>query len=259
MFIRFIFVVLVIFSVGVQAKPLDQSHAAWDKLLRSTVHLLADGKQTRVDYKEVQKRAAELRAVLDEYSRVNYAQFNTWSRPQQMAFLINSYNAFTVQLVLTGYPEISSIRDLGSPWKKRFFTLLEEERNLDWIEHDQLRARYSDPRVHASINCASIGCPSLRGEAFVADRLNAQLDDSFRNFLRDRTKNRVSQGRIEASAIFDWFGKDFRTDGIGSLEEFFSKYANDLTDLPGEQAQIKEGKMSVDFTDYDWNLNDYRR
>lgn len=252
------FLMLVFISLGVQAKPLDQSHAAWDKLLRSTVHLLPDGRQTRVNYREVQKREAELRSVLDEYSRVDYAQFNAWSRAQQMAFLINSYNAFTVQLVLTGYPEISSIRDLGSPWKKRFFTLLEEERNLDWIEHDQLRARYSDPRVHACINCASIGCPSLRREAFVAERLNAQLEDSFRSFLRDRTKNRVRQARIEASAIFDWFGQDFKTDGVGSLEELFAKYADALTDLPLEQAQIKARKMPFEFMDYDWSLNDYR-
>jgi hypothetical protein len=60
-----------------------------------------------------------------------------------MAFLINAYNAFTVELILTRYPDLKSIKDLGSllqtPWKKKFFTLLGEQRHLDWVEHEQLR------------------------------------------------------------------------------------------------------------------------
>ena len=124
-------------------------------------------------------------------SAVPPAEFERWSREQQMAFLVNAYNAFTVELILTRWPDLKSIKDLGSllqsPWKKKFFVLLGEERHLDWIEHEQLRPRYQDPRVHAAVNCASIGCPALRPEAFVAPRLDAQFDDGMQRFMSDRT------------------------------------------------------------------------
>lgn len=121
-----------------------------------------------------------------------------------MAFLINAYNAYTVEWILTRYPNLKSIKDLGSflqsPWQKKFFSLLGEERHLDWIEHEQLPPLYSDPRVHAAVNCASIGRPALRNEAFTATRLEAQLEDGMQRFLADRTRNRVKGGQLD----YDW-------------------------------------------------------
>ena len=105
------------------------------------------------------------------------------------AFLINAYNAFTVELILTRYPKLASIGDLGSllqnPWKLKFIKLLDTQMSLDNIEHDTLRARgrYDDPRVHFAVNCASIGCPMLREEGFVAERLDAQLDEQTGRFM----------------------------------------------------------------------------
>jgi len=59
--------------------------------------------------------------------------------PQQLAFLINAHNAFTVELILTRYPDVASIKDLGSlvqsPWKKQFFPLLGVTRSLAELEH----------------------------------------------------------------------------------------------------------------------------
>ena len=98
-----------------------------------------------------------------------------------MAFLINAYNAFTVEKILTRYPELRSIRDFGklfgNPFKDEFFTLFGRRASLDWIEHEMLRKTYREPRVHFALNCASIGCPMLRAEAYVAARLEAQLED----------------------------------------------------------------------------------
>lgn len=108
-----------------------------------------------------------------------------------MAILINAYNAFTVELVVTAWTKVNSSKDLGSllrsPWRRPFFTMLGARRTLDWVEHEQLRPRCGEPRIHAAVNCASIGCPALRPEAFVAARLDAQLDDSMRRFLAERT------------------------------------------------------------------------
>ena len=49
--------------------------------------------------------------------------------------------------------------------------------SLDNIEHGTLRKKYNDPRIHFALVCASISCPRLRNEAYMADKLDAQLDD----------------------------------------------------------------------------------
>lgn len=73
---------------------------------------LPDGKQPRVNDCGFAADRAALRAVLDRFSAVPRASFDGWSRPQQMAFLINADNGFTVQLVLTQYPDLKSLNDL---------------------------------------------------------------------------------------------------------------------------------------------------
>lgn len=243
----------------------DHGYAAWDALLKKHVRWLPDGKQSRANYKGFAADRAALKAVLDSFSAVPKATFDGWSRPQQMAFLINAYNAFTVELILTRYPDLKSIKDLGSiiqsPWKKRFFTLLGEQRHLDWIEHEQLRPRYNEPRVHAAVNCASIGCPALRDEAFTAANLEAQLEDGMRRFMGDRTRNRVKGDKVEVSSIFKWFGEDFEKGhgGFNAVQDVFAKYAELLSDVPAEQAALKARSLAVSHLDYDWSLNDAGR
>lgn len=243
----------------------DHGYAAWDALLKKHVRWLPDGKQSRAHYKGFAADRAALKTVLDTMSAVPKATFDGWSRPQQMAFLINAYNAFTVELILTKYPDLKSIKDLGSllqsPWKKKFFTLLGEERHLDWIEHEQLRPRYNEPRVHAAVNCASIGCPALRDEAFTAAKLEAQLEDGMRRFMADRTRNRVQGDRVEVSSIFKWFREDFEKGhgGFRQLEDVFAKYAELMSDVPAKQAALKAKSLRVSHLDYDWSLNDAGR
>ena len=192
---------------------LDHNYAAWDALLKKHVRWLSDNKQSRVDYKAFLSDRPALKKVLAEWSAVPAASFASFTREQRMAFLINAYNGFTVELILTKYPDLKSIKELGgliqSPWKKKFFPLLGEDRYLDWIEHEQLRPNYADPRVHGAVNCASIGCPALRPEAFTATRLDSQLDDGMLRFMGDPTRNRFANGKAEISAIFRWFREDF--------------------------------------------------
>jgi Protein of unknown function, DUF547 len=239
----------------------DPGHAGWDGLLKKHVRWLPDGKQSRVDYDGFKAERAALKKVLDAMSAVTPAEFERWSRAQQMAFLVNAYNAFTVELILTRWPELKSIKDLGSllqsPWKKKFFVLLGDERHLDWIEHEQLRARYKDPRVHAAVNCASIGCPALRPEAFTAARLDAQFDDGMQRFMADRTRNRVAGGKLEVSLIFKWFRADFEQGqmGFNQLEDLFARYAAQLSDQPEEQRKLRERALQPSFLDYDWSIN----
>ena len=259
-------------STGISAKftfsqqnTLDTRYTAWDALLKKHVRWLPDGVQSRVDYKGFAADRAALQQVLAQWSAVTPAQFQALPKPEQMAFLINAYNGFTVELILTQYPKLKSIKDLGSfiqsPWKKKFFKLLGEDRHLDWIEHEQLRPNYAEPRIHAAVNCASIGCPALRDEAFTAATLDAQLEDGMKRFMSDRTRNRVANGQLEVSSIFKWFKEDFEKGhrGLNKLEDVFARYATQLTSNPAEQAKLKDRSMRITHLDYDWALNDVGR
>ena len=243
------------------AQPFDHAFTTWNELVQQHVHWLPGRVASQVDYAGFAADRGRLKTALDAMSAVPVTEFERWSRPQQLAFLINAYNAFTVELVLTGWPKLASIKDLGSfirsPWKTPFFTLLGATRHLDWIEHEQLRPRYAEPRLHTAVNCASIGCPALRPEAFVASRLDAQLDDSLRRFLADRTRNRVAAGRLEVSAIFKWYRQDFERGhgGFRRLEDVFAKYADQLAGDVREQEAVRAAALPITFLDYDWSLN----
>jgi hypothetical protein len=244
------------------SQTFDHSYAAWEVLLKKHVRWLPDNKQSRVNYKGFAADRAELGKVLEGLSAVSQVQFNTFSKEQQMAFLINAYNAFTVEVILTKYPDLKSIKDLGvfgrGPWKNEFFTLLGAKRHLDWIEHEQLRPKYAEPRVHVAVNCASIGCPALFPEAFTAPKLDAMLEDGMRRFLGDRTRNRYEGGKLQVSNIFKWFKEDFEkgNKGFAKLEDVFAKYADLLTPDETARNQIKAKSVAISHLDYDWSLND---
>jgi hypothetical protein len=244
----------------------DHQHAAWTTLLKKHVVLLDGGKATQIRYAGMASDRAALQNYLASLSNVGASTFEAFTKPQQMAFLINAYNAYTVELILTRYPKLASIKELGSllqsPWKKEFVPLLGKTLSLDGIEHEQLRqrGRFDDPRVHFAVNCASIGCPALREEAFVAERLDAQLEEQARRFMSDRSRNRwnATKQQLEVSKIFDWYGEDFRLGhkGVTSLAAFFARYADLLAEAPADRDRIRAMTAKVDFLDYDWKLND---
>jgi hypothetical protein len=258
---------LVLWSGSVLANAaFDHDHKAWTALLQKHVVLVEEGNATRVDYAGFKADQGALSAYLESLSRVPAATYQTWSRDQQLAFLINAYNAYTVDLILTRYPDLKSIRDLGSlfssPWKRRFIDLLGESRSLDNIEHDMIREPgvFDEPRIHAAVNCASIGCPALRHEAFVAEHLNAQLQDSLERFLSDRSRNRYNpeSKTLEVSKIFDWYGKDWDSSrsSYNGIRDLFAQHAERLAQQPSDQDLIRKQQPRVRFLDYDWALND---
>jgi len=253
-------------ALAFPAAAFDHAYAAWDALLKQHVRYVSDGHASRVDYTGLQRDAARLGAVLDDFQKVTRPEFDGWTRPQQEAFLINAYNAFTVKKILTRYPDIKSIRDFGTifgnPWKDKFFTLFGAPATLDMIEQDMLRKPgvYDEPRIHFAVVCASIGCPMLKSEAFTADRLDAQLEDGIRRFLSDRSRNRydAGTGKLEVSRIFDWYGGDFEKGnrGYASVKATLAKYADLLADRPEDRAAVQAQRAEVSFLDYDWSLND---
>ncbi|WP_300338213.1 DUF547 domain-containing protein [Accumulibacter sp.] len=255
-------------ATATAANAFDHRHAAWDALLAKHVRVLDGGNASQVRYTGMQVDRALLAAYLASLSAVTEADYASWSRSLRLAFLINAYNAFTVELVLGKYPDLKSIKDLGSlfqsPWKKTFISLLGQQRSLDDVEHALIRApgAFDDPRIHVALVCASVGCPMLRNEAFTGERLDAQLEDAMRRFFADRSRNRFdsANGKLQVSKIFDWYGKDFAQGyaGFHTLAATFARYAEQLADTPGARARVRSGDYRLEFLDYDWRLNDAR-
>ena len=190
---------------------------------------------------------------LDQYLEVlENTDVKKLSRDERFAFYINAYNAWTIKLILTGYPGIKSIKDLGSifksPWKKQIARINGDIITLDHIEHDILRPRFKDPRVHFAVNCASKGCPPLRPEPYRADILEQQLDEMTQAFINDSRRNRLEGRTLYVSSIFKWFSEDFNNDVV----DFFLKYAQG--DLK-KKLEKSKSNIKVKYLDYDWSLN----
>ena len=252
---------LALLTGSAQAAAFD--HGAWDALLKQHVVVIEGGQATQADYAGFARDRAKLKAYLGSLSAVSRSTFDGWPKPERLAFLINAYNAWTVEYILTKYPDIKSIKDLGSilqsPWKKKFIPLFGQTVALDDIEHGMIRAAdvYAEPRIHFAVNCASIGCPALRAEAFNAEKISTQLDDSARSFLADRSRNRLANGKLELSSIFKWYREDFERGwgGYKSLFQFLGDYAPALGLSAADTQKLKTKSMPLSFLDYDWRLN----
>ena len=202
-----------------------------------------------VDYQGFKNAEVQLDQYLKSLEKTDTKML---SRDEQFAFYVNAYNAWTIKLILTHYPGIKSIKDLGSifksPWKKKFVLIDGDITTLDHIEHGILRPRFKDPRVHFAVNCASKGCPPLRSEPYHADVLEQQLDEMTRAFINDPRRYRLEGQTLYVSRIFKWFPEDFNDDVVG----FFYTYAHEALK---KQLEDNKGKISIKYMDYDWSLN----
>lgn len=238
----------LLFGLPAMAGDFDHKHQSFTDILQKRV--VVDGALSRVDYAGLRQDPAPLNAYLAQLSAVTAEEFSHWKRAEQMAFLINAYNAFTLKLIVDN-PPVASIKDLGSlfqgPWSKPFFNLFGKPSTLDNVEHDALRRNYSEPRLHFILNCASIGCPMLPDHAVTADELETQLETQTRLFLSDTSRNRVDEARrtLTLSPIFNWYEDDFDK-ASGSVPAFVSRY------LP---LAADPSDYDVEYSRYDWSLN----
>ncbi len=211
-------------------------HYSWNLLLKKYV-----SPNGNVNYMEWKKQGEE---QLDNYLSLllkNPPQ-EFWTKGQKLAYWINTYNAFTVKLILDNYP-VKSIRDIKNPWKKEIYVNGDKKYSLEDIEHNILR-KMDEPRIHFAINCASKSCPKLENKAFTSYNINQELEKVTKDFLKDSSKNNITKDEIALSKIFLWFAEDFGD--TNSLLLFIQKY----TDTP----ITKSTKLS--YLTYDWDLNE---
>ncbi len=221
------------------AQEFDQNHSLFDGVVKAHV---AKG---RVDYKALKAAPQGLDQYLDGLAAVPEAQFRAWTEPRQIAFLANLYNAATLKMILDHYP-VKSIKDIGSifkgPWDQPVVRLFGNTITLNNLEHGILRKDYHEPRLHMALVCAAKGCPPLRSEAYVGERLDEQLSDQSRIYLASPAGFQLdrAKGEVRISSIFKWYGGDF-----ASVPAFVTQYSGQNVD-----------GLKIRYLDYDWSLND---
>jgi len=225
--------------------------AAWGRALEAHTREISGPIGVAVDYRALGEDPA-WREVVGSLGGCRPAQLA--SRAERLAFWINAYNILAIEMVLDHHP-VESIRDIGwflqPVWGKEAGTIGGRAYSLDEIEHEILRPM-GEPRIHGAIVCASVSCPPLRREPYVAKRLDAQLDENLRRWLADpQTGARLEGGTLYLSKVFDWFSEDFEP--AGGVVAFVRPY------LPEAMRRRLPAEPRVRFLDYDWTLNSAAR
>jgi hypothetical protein len=234
----------------------EPDYSTWNRLLR-TYYDPARG----MDYAHLKSGdAAALEQLRHYLSRANIGSLTS---KQQLAYWINLYNVSVVSTVVEHYP-VKSIRDISTDpiiglnvFEKETVPFGSGQISLNTIENEKIRNGFHDPRIHFAINCAARSCPPIRPEAYVGERVDAQLDDQVRKFVAGpavRIETRDGKMIMHTTKIMDWFGEDFEKWGGGKVP-FLRRY------LPPKRAHLlpQSGNVTIKFDHYDWSLDDWRR
>jgi hypothetical protein len=239
-----------IFFITQQATSAEIDNTFWDSyqdILNSAVTVneftSIDGEfgHASVDYEKIKKDPR-----LQEKIGNQLEKLGTVEAPEEtshkLAFWINAYNFFTIVDVVNNYP-ITGMKKIG--WKDKHHKVEGTLYSLDNIEHNVIRP-LEDPRIHFAINCASVGCPSLKVEIFDGNQIDTQLNKVVVNALKNPLHLRMVNNRLNATQLFNWFSKDFESGGYGGVADFVKRFA------PKRLVGIHQIEKKIK---YDWNLN----
>ncbi|HEX8371990.1 MAG TPA: DUF547 domain-containing protein [Chthoniobacterales bacterium] len=241
---KLLLLLLLSFVVSVQAAP-----EKWEGRYRELLGKYSTSKGVR--YADWKANPADLQALGEITATIAKTDPSKLTKPEQLAFYINAYNAWTLHNVLAAYP-IKSIRDvypIFGFFTRKTITVAGEKMSLNHLEKDIIIAKFREPRIHAAVNCASRSCPVLANESYTAQKLDKQLDAAFSLFVNqnplgvawDKKKNSAA-----ISSIFKWYADDFKP--AGGAVPFINQFRKDK--LPAD--------VKVTYQDYDWTLNDAR-
>jgi hypothetical protein len=234
------------------------SYESYRKILQTNVNA-----QGFVDYSALQANPQPLKDVVAQLGSVVPSTYTAWGDPDKIAFLINAYNAITLESIINQKPLKNSIKDIFGVWNFAKHTVAGEAKTLDDIEHNTLRKNFNEPRIHAALVCAAISCPSLRREPYTGAKLNEQLDDQVRQWLSSDRGLKIdrAQNQVSVSSIFKWFGEDWQK-SYGAPDKFVGKPAeravlNFISRYvrSEDRSYLTQGGYKLKYLNYDWSLN----
>jgi len=211
-------------------------HVSWDLLLKK--HVDAEG---YVDYKGFQGDREALTSYLRMLSENEPSE--SWSVQELLAYYINTYNAYTVNLILDNYP-LQSIKEINGAWTKAIIPIGNKNLSLGGLENGILR-KMNEPRIHFAINCASYSCPMLLNEAYTAQQIDTQLEEVTVAFINS-DKNEITETVTNISSIFDWYKKDFKVNGEVNVRGYINNFS---------KIKINE-LVPMKYKEYNWDLNE---
>ncbi len=231
--------ILLLFVTILTCSQINAQTSIFNDLLQK--HVSNDG---FVDYKSFKTDKPKLETYIAYLEKTT--PDNSWSANKQKAFWINAYNAYTINLILENYP-LKSIMDIKkdgkTAWKIPFAKVGGKTYTLDHIEHEILRKKLFDPKIHVGVNCASGSCPKLGNVAFTEENVEAELTKLMKAFVNDPTRNKLGKKKVQISEIFNWFEVDFTKNG--SVIDYLNKYS---------ETEIKSN-AKISYLKYDWSLN----
>ncbi|MFT6407191.1 MAG: hypothetical protein ACJAQ6_000601 [Arenicella sp.] len=238
-----------------EASTRQVSHQAWQDILDKYLDTEHASGVNRFDYAALKKTDRKrLGGYLDSLQAIDPSRL---SRAEQFPYWVNLYNALTVQVVLQNFPvdSIRSIRFWASPfgpWDKNLLRIKNKKLSLNDIEHGILRPIWKDPRIHFAVNCASIGCPNLIGQAFSAVNSEQLMEAAASDFINHSRALEIRGDAVKLSSIFDWYGADF-----GANESEIMDYIGRYLDRSSKAVEGRSKFSSITKFEYhyDWVLN----
>ncbi|MDA2921263.1 DUF547 domain-containing protein [Desulfobacterota bacterium AH_259_B03_O07] len=265
---------IVYFAIsGEETNRFDQRHSIYDSLLKEHVQ------DAKVNYRGIINSSEKFNEYIMQLGSISQEAYQNWTDEEKLAFWINAYNAFTIKAIIDNYPikrnyslvglflPSNSIRQISGVWTDLQFRAVGRNVTLGEIEHEILRKEFNEPRIHFAINCASMGCPDLRNEAYRPDIIYDQLESQSIDYVNNQEKGvriDTENSKVQFSQIFNWFGDDF-VESYGNTKLFEERSFKEKAILnfvlkylksEGERDYLKRNGFSISYLDYDWSLNE---
>ncbi len=229
-----------------------------------------------VNYKQLKAHREKLDTFVTTMSKLDPSSYNRWREKEKIAFWLNTYNALTLKVIIDNYPikpsffrsriyPKNSIRQIPGVWDKMTFNVMGKDLTLEHIEHNVLRKKFDEPRIHVAMVCAALSCPPLLNEPYEGRKLDEQLNNRARRFLGNPDKFKINREnrRVYLSPILKWFADDFvnkygTEEHIGKQSKKTSAILNFTADYleKSDKDYILAGEFKIKYLKYDWSLNE---
>ena len=243
-------------------------------------------------------RHAPLDRILDTYVRDGYVYYNAlkagrnaldqyvtsldvapellarMTESDRRAFWLNAYNAVVLRTVINGYPingkaasyPAKSVGQLPGAFDKVRHRVAGQVLTLNEIEN--LIAAFGDARLLLALGRGTIGSARLRSEVYRGTRLDEQLTDAVKGFVRGARNFKLDRdtGALKVTPLLSWRGPNFVASFAAAsgaemwanrtpLERAIVAMAYPHL-FPSEKAVLALNTFQMSFGEYDWRLND---
>jgi hypothetical protein len=217
------------------------------------------------------------RAGLDRYVmslEVAPQHLARMTESERRAFWVNAYNALVLRTVINAYPirgkattyPASSVAQLPGAFDKVKHRVAGQVLTLNEIE--DLIAAFGDARLLLALGRGTIGSARLRSEVYRGPRLDEQLTDAVKGFVRGARHFKLDRdaATLKVTPLLSWrethFIASFASAPGSEMWATRSPIERAVVVMayphlfPSEKALLALNTFQMSFGEYDWRLND---